>query len=64
VSDHPCDVGDNIWVPDPRPCWNCGDETHYVEIHFEAPLCPGRCTDVKWAEYDEENRRLGPWRPF
>jgi endogenous inhibitor of DNA gyrase (YacG/DUF329 family) len=35
----------------PRPCWHCGRPTCWVELSFEAPLCPGPCTDVKWTEY-------------
>ncbi len=58
------DQGDNLWTPSWRPCWHCGEPTHFVEIHFEAPLCPGRCTDVKWEEYLAEQRRLGPPSPW
>lgn len=35
----------------PRPCWHCGAPTRYVEVNFEAPLCPGACTDEKDAAY-------------
>ena len=48
---HPLDLDDHLWFEDPRPCWNCGAATNYVEVHFEAPLCPGICTDTKWTQY-------------
>lgn len=32
-------------------CWVCGRPTLWVELNFEAYLCPGKCTDLKWEEY-------------
>lgn len=36
---------------EPRPCWHCGQPTRFLEVNFEAPLCPGACTEAKEAEY-------------
>jgi hypothetical protein len=36
---------------EPRPCWHCSAPTRFLEINFEAPLCPGACTEAKEADY-------------
>jgi hypothetical protein len=32
-------------------CWHCGRLTRFIEINFEAYLCPGDCTAAKWAAF-------------
>lgn len=34
-----------------RPCWHCEHPTRFLEVNFEAPLCPGACTEAKEEEY-------------
>jgi hypothetical protein len=40
-----------IKLDNPVPCWHCGENTQWVELNFEAPLCYGECETAKWAEY-------------
>lgn len=40
-----------IWTPYEKPCWHCGEPTTWVDLDFEAPLHPGRCSEAKWDEY-------------
>lgn len=52
------DVGDttnSLYFEQARPCWHCSRPTHWVELAFEAPLCPGPCTAFKWREYTDAN---------
>lgn len=45
-------MDDNFIISDtPGPCWHCAAPTFYVEISFEAHLCPGACADAKWEDY-------------
>lgn len=41
----------HVWIADETPCWHCEAPTHWLDLAFEVPLCPGRCHDVKWREY-------------
>lgn len=50
------DTTDHIEGMTERPCWHCGRPTHWLELNFGTSLCPGDCTDAKWAEFDEYNR--------
>lgn len=57
-----CDRSGRYTLADePRPCWHCEQPTRFLEVNFEAPLCPGACTEAKEAEYwqalSEEHRR-------
>lgn len=47
---------DHIWVAHHQTCVICNQNTTWVELNFEAPLCPGACTEAMWDEYDEANR--------
>lgn len=47
---------DYIWVPRSEPCIICRRVTTWRELNFEAPLCPGECTEALWDEFDEANR--------
>ena len=44
---------DYIYAPEAKPCWNCGDLTHWVSLSFEAHLCSEECADAKWEEYTD-----------
>ena len=39
---------------EPRPCWNCGEPTSWIDIIFEAPLCSEECERQKWAEFKRD----------
>lgn len=36
------EVGDFIWFPLARPCWQCGELCSWMELNFETWLHPGR----------------------
>jgi hypothetical protein len=41
----------HLWTGEAAPCWHCGTPTRWLDLAFEAPLCPGRCSDAKAREY-------------
>lgn len=41
-------------------CWHCDNPTLWLELAFEVPLHPGRCSDAKWAEYIRAEQAAGP----
>jgi len=41
----------------PKPCWNCGELTLWVDTSFGAHLCSEECERQKWKEYWEDTRR-------
>ena len=43
----------------PRPCWQCGKPTPWLEVNFEAPTCIG-CVDGAWIAYNAAERAAGP----
>jgi hypothetical protein len=48
---------------DRGPCLHCGRLTRWIELSFEAWLCPGPCSDALWADYAEASRPRGAtWR--
>lgn len=47
---------DSLWLGTYAPCMSCRQETTWVELNFEGPLCPGECTDQMWREYHQANR--------
>lgn len=55
------DLKNHIWMPEPDCCIECGQPTHYAELSFEAPLCPGACTEKWWRQLQEDNLKAGPW---
>lgn len=34
-----------------KPCWRCGNPTRFIDIDFQAHLCPGACTEAKTEEF-------------
>jgi hypothetical protein len=42
---------------DPKPCWNCGNFTNWIDISFEAYLCSEECERQKWKEFEEAYNR-------
>jgi hypothetical protein len=48
-----------LWVPFAKPCWHCGEPTCWIDLAFETNLCPGRCSEKKYDEY--EWQRLLSW---
>ncbi len=45
---------DHIWCAVSGLCIICHLPTQWVELNFEAPLCPEPriCTDAMWAQYE------------
>jgi hypothetical protein len=42
-----------IIVPDKTgECWNCGIQTHRIEVNYETWLCSPECEVVKDAEFE------------
>lgn len=54
------DVSNHILGTEPRMCWHCDNPTLWLELAFEVPLHPGRCSDAKWAEYIRAEQAAGP----
>lgn len=48
----------HIWMETPGPCWHCEALTHWIDIAFEVPLCPGPCTAAKTREYTDAGSGL------
>lgn len=44
---------DLIYAHSVHKCWNCGKDTRWVDVNFEAALCSPACEDIKWKEYME-----------
>lgn len=38
-------------------CWCCGQQMNWVEINYEAWLCPGACTVTKDREFRKALKR-------
>lgn len=57
---------DAIWVPYWRPCFVCGEDTTWIDLSFEAPVHPGRCSERGWDDYAWANMwstiKNGDWR--
>jgi hypothetical protein len=50
-------LSSNFFVADDfGPCWDCGEETCFIEINFETWLHPGTCEANKDREYWEAVR--------
>lgn len=47
---------DSLWLGIYSPCMMCRQQTTWVELNFNGPLCPGECTDQLWREYWEASR--------
>jgi hypothetical protein len=48
-------LNDFLWVPYWRPCMECGEPTTWIDLSFEAPLHPGRCSEKAWDSYQWAN---------
>ena len=35
-----------------EPCWNCDNDTPFLDINFGARLCSVECQDAKWREFE------------
>ena len=40
-----------LWTPEAQPCMQCGEPTTWLDIDFEGPLHPGRCSQATWDQY-------------
>lgn len=40
-----------MWTGIPRKCMRCADDTCWLDLTFEGPLCPGVCSEAMWDEY-------------
>lgn len=40
-----------LWTTEARPCMQCGQPTTWLDIDFEGPLHPGRCSQAMWDHY-------------
>ena len=45
-------LGEFIWFPFARPCWQCGEPCSWMEVNFETWLHPGRLTETVPGCYD------------
>lgn len=58
-------LNDFIWVPYDQPCFVCGQPTTWIDLAFEGPVHPGRCSERAWDDYAWANMlstlRHGPW---
>lgn len=48
---------DILVAPRTGPCFWCSEETHVIDINFEANLCLN-CHDAAWEEFFRAERRL------
>jgi hypothetical protein len=51
---------DSLWLGIYHPCMVCRQNTTWVELNFNGPLCPSECTNKMWQEYHEANAQ-NPW---
>lgn len=47
-----------VWTTAGSRCRGCGEYTSWIDLAFEAPLCPGACSqkaqdDYQWAQLSE-----------
>jgi hypothetical protein len=40
-----------LWTPNQADCFQCGKPTCWVDLDFEGPLHPGRCSERAWDLY-------------
>jgi len=40
-----------LWTPQWQPCMRCGEPTTWLDLDFEGPLHPGRCSEAMWDSY-------------
>jgi hypothetical protein len=40
-----------LWTLEAQPCMKCGEPTTWLDLDFEGPLHPGRCSERMWDEY-------------
>lgn len=59
-------LNDFIWTPYYLPCFVCGEDTTWVDLSFEGPIHPGRCSERAWDDYAWaimwSNLKHGDWR--
>lgn len=60
TAPEPKEVWEQLWGADftnfvlsltMTPCWVCKTPTPWIELSFEAHLCPGECNDIAWRDY-------------